>query len=113
METNLQLEDLVTGEAAGSDAGKWSQTVQFGGSEKISKELTKTSNKIDKYYSSNGPSVEEISKKAFIDNYYIQNVGYIIELKIIFNTLLSFPYTSIYSSSSHAFPQRNCPDPFI
>ena len=61
---NLQLEDLVTGEAAGSDAGQWSQTVQFGGSEKISKELTKTSNKIDKYYSSNGPSVEEISKKV-------------------------------------------------
>jgi succinate dehydrogenase/fumarate reductase flavoprotein subunit len=61
---NLQLEDLVTGEAAGSDAGTWSQTVQFGGSEKISKELTKTSNKIDKYYSSNGPSVGEISKKV-------------------------------------------------
>ena len=33
-------------------------------------------------------SLEEISKKAFIDNYYIQNVGYIIELKIILNTLV-------------------------
>jgi len=33
-------------------------------------------------------SLEETSKKAFIDNYYIQNVGYIIELKIIFNTIL-------------------------
>ena len=33
-------------------------------------------------------SLEETSKKALIDNYYIQNVGYIIELKIIFNTIL-------------------------
>ena len=33
-------------------------------------------------------SLEAISKKAFIDNYYIQNVGYIIELKIILNTLV-------------------------
>ena len=33
-------------------------------------------------------SLEATSKKAFIDNYYIQNVGYMIELKIILNTLL-------------------------
>jgi len=33
-------------------------------------------------------SLEATSKKALIDNYYIQNVGYIIELKIILNTLL-------------------------
>jgi len=33
-------------------------------------------------------SLEATSKKAFIDNYYIQNVGYIIELKIILNTIL-------------------------
>jgi lipopolysaccharide/colanic/teichoic acid biosynthesis glycosyltransferase len=33
-------------------------------------------------------SLEAISKKVSIDNYYIKNVGYIIELKIIFNTLL-------------------------
>ena len=33
-------------------------------------------------------SLETISKKVSIDNYYIQNVGYIIELKIIFNTIL-------------------------
>jgi lipopolysaccharide/colanic/teichoic acid biosynthesis glycosyltransferase len=32
-------------------------------------------------------SLEETSKKALIDNYYIQNAGYIIELKIIFNTM--------------------------
>ena len=32
--------------------------------------------------------LEATAKKAFIDNYYIQNVGYIIELKIIFNTLI-------------------------
>jgi lipopolysaccharide/colanic/teichoic acid biosynthesis glycosyltransferase len=33
-------------------------------------------------------SLEETSKKVFIDNYYIQNVGYVIELKIILNTIL-------------------------
>ena len=32
-------------------------------------------------------SLETISKKVSIDNYYIQNVGYIIELKIIFSTI--------------------------
>ena len=33
-------------------------------------------------------TVEATSKKSSIDNYYIQNVGYIIELKIILNTIL-------------------------
>jgi len=33
-------------------------------------------------------TLEATSKKTSIDNYYIQNIGYIIELKIIFNTLL-------------------------
>ena len=33
-------------------------------------------------------SLEATSKKASIDNYYIKNVGYIIELKIILNTIL-------------------------
>jgi lipopolysaccharide/colanic/teichoic acid biosynthesis glycosyltransferase len=33
-------------------------------------------------------SLEATSKKASIDNYYIQNAGYIIELKIIINTIL-------------------------
>ena len=33
-------------------------------------------------------SVEATSKKTSIDNYYIKNVGYIIELKIILNTIL-------------------------
>ena len=33
-------------------------------------------------------TLEATSKKTFIDNYYIQNVGYIIELKIIVNTIL-------------------------
>ena len=32
-------------------------------------------------------TLEATSKKASIDNYYIQNVGYIIELKIILNTI--------------------------
>lgn len=32
-------------------------------------------------------SLEATSKKASIDNYYIQNVGYIIEMKIIMSTL--------------------------
>tara|TARA_B110001450_G_scaffold222141_1_gene218555 strand:- start:100 stop:714 length:615 start_codon:yes stop_codon:yes gene_type:complete len=33
-------------------------------------------------------SLEGTTKKAFIDNYYIQNVSYVIELKIIVNTIL-------------------------
>ena len=33
-------------------------------------------------------TLEETSKKASIDNYYIQNLGYTIELKIILNTIL-------------------------
>ena len=33
-------------------------------------------------------TLEATSKKTSIDNYYIQNVGYIIELKIIFNTMI-------------------------
>jgi lipopolysaccharide/colanic/teichoic acid biosynthesis glycosyltransferase len=33
-------------------------------------------------------SIEATSKKASIDNYYIKNVGYIIELKIILNTII-------------------------
>ena len=33
-------------------------------------------------------SLEGITKKAFIDNYYIQNVSYVIEFKIIINTIL-------------------------
>ena len=32
--------------------------------------------------------LEATAKKASIDNYYIQNVGYIIELKIIVNTII-------------------------
>jgi lipopolysaccharide/colanic/teichoic acid biosynthesis glycosyltransferase len=32
--------------------------------------------------------LEAIQKKVFIDNYYIQNPSYIIEFKIIFNTIL-------------------------
>ena len=33
-------------------------------------------------------TLEAISKKTSIDNYYIENLGYINELKIIFNTIL-------------------------
>jgi len=33
-------------------------------------------------------SLETAVKKTSIDNYYIQNIGYIIELKIIFSTWL-------------------------
>ncbi|MDB4080346.1 sugar transferase [Amylibacter sp.] len=32
-------------------------------------------------------SLEATTKKAFVDNYYIQNIGYIIELKIIISTI--------------------------
>jgi succinate dehydrogenase/fumarate reductase flavoprotein subunit len=60
---NLQLEDLVTGEAAGNHAGEWVKTTQFGGSNNISRELTKVSQKIEAYYSPTGTSVGEVSKK--------------------------------------------------
>ena len=60
---NLQLEDLVTGESAGLHAGNWSKTIQFGGSDKITKELVKMDKKISKYYSPNGMPVGEISNK--------------------------------------------------
>jgi lipopolysaccharide/colanic/teichoic acid biosynthesis glycosyltransferase len=33
--------------------------------------------------------LEATAKKTFIDNYYIQNVGYIIELKIVINTIIT------------------------
>ncbi len=33
--------------------------------------------------------LEATAKKASVDNYYIQNVGYIIELKIIINTIIT------------------------
>ena len=33
-------------------------------------------------------SLEATTNKAYIDNYYIKNVGYIIEIKIILNTIL-------------------------
>ena len=33
-------------------------------------------------------NLESISKKVLIDNYYINNVGYIVELKIIINTFV-------------------------
>jgi succinate dehydrogenase/fumarate reductase flavoprotein subunit len=61
---NLQLEDLVTGEAAGSHAGKWSQTANFAGSNKIEKELSKVSKNIDNYFSNDGQSVGEFSSKV-------------------------------------------------
>lgn len=61
---NLQLEDLVTGEAAGSHAGKWSQTANFAGSNKIEKELSKVSKNIDNYFSNDGQSVGELSSKV-------------------------------------------------
>jgi succinate dehydrogenase/fumarate reductase flavoprotein subunit len=61
---NLQLEDLVTGEAAGRHAGKWSQTANFAGSNKIEKELSKVSKNIDNYFSKDGQSVGEFSSKV-------------------------------------------------
>ena len=33
--------------------------------------------------------LEATAKKAFVDNYYINNVGYIIEFKIIVNTIIT------------------------
>ena len=33
-------------------------------------------------------SLEATKNKAYIDNYYIKNVGYIVEIKIIINTIL-------------------------
>ena len=61
---NLQLEDLVTGEAAGSHAGQWTKTANFAGSNKIEKELSKVSKNIENYFSIEGQSVGEFSSKV-------------------------------------------------
>ena len=61
---NLQLEDLVTGEAAGSHAGQWTKTANFAGSNKIEKELSKVSKSIENYFSIEGQSVGEFSSKV-------------------------------------------------
>ncbi len=60
---NLQLEDLVTGEAAGEHAGKWVKTTNFAGSHKIEKELTKISKNIESYFSRDGKPVGELSNQ--------------------------------------------------
>mgnify|MGYP000929576115 CR=1 FL=1 len=33
--------------------------------------------------------LKQTEKKAFVDNYYIKNIGYILEIKIIINTLIT------------------------
>ncbi len=60
---NLQLEDLVTGEAAGNHAGNWTRKTEFGGSDNINKELIKISKKLEKYNSQQGKSVGQITNQ--------------------------------------------------
>jgi succinate dehydrogenase/fumarate reductase flavoprotein subunit len=58
---NLQLEDLVTGEAAGNHAGKWVKNTNFAGSQKIEKEISKVSKNIENYFLDEGQTIGEVS----------------------------------------------------
>tara|TARA_B100000427_G_scaffold296357_1_gene276018 strand:+ start:4981 stop:6399 length:1419 start_codon:yes stop_codon:yes gene_type:complete len=60
---NLQLEDLVTGEAAGHHAGQWAKNINFAGSQKIEKELSKASENIENYFSTEGHPIGEVSNQ--------------------------------------------------
>ena len=60
---NLQLEDLVTGEAAGHHAGQWVKNINFAGSQKIEKELSKASENIENYFSTEGHPIGEVSNQ--------------------------------------------------
>jgi len=54
---NLTLDDLVSGNAAGTHAGNWVQETAFGGSNLVEKEIIKSQNKIQNLHSSDGNSV--------------------------------------------------------
>ena len=58
---NLQLEDLVTGEAAGNHAGEWVKNTNFAGSQKIEKEISKVSKNIENYFLDEGQTIGEAS----------------------------------------------------
>ena len=60
---NLQLEDLVTGEAAGNHAGNWVKNINFAGSQKIEKALSQASENIENYFSTEGHPVGEVSNQ--------------------------------------------------
>ena len=60
---NLQLEDLVTGEAAGNHAGNWVKNINFAGSQKIEKALSQASENIENYFSTEGHPIGEISNQ--------------------------------------------------
>ena len=60
---NLQLEDLVTGEAAGNHAGNWVKNTNFAGSQIIEKELSKASKNIENYFSKDGQPIGEASNQ--------------------------------------------------
>ena len=58
---NLQLEDLVTGEAAGNHAGEWVKNTNFAGSQKIEKAISKVSKNIENYFLDEGQTIGEAS----------------------------------------------------
>ena len=93
---NLQLEDLVTGEAAGTHAGNWSSKAEFGNSDKINKEVIKKSKKLGKYNSQQGTSVGVISKKVsdIAKNIDGNNQSIMAKIKELKETQISLSDTS-------------------
>ena len=80
---NLQLEDLVTGEAAGSHAGAWVQNINFAGSNKIEKEVSKVSKSIENYFLDGGQSIGETTNQLtnIVNNIHNNNQSKINDLK--------------------------------
>lgn len=80
---NLQLEDLVTGEAAGNHAGTWVQNINFAGSNKIEKEVSKVSKSIENYFLEGGQSIGETTTQLtnIVNNIHNNNQSKINDLK--------------------------------
>jgi len=60
---NVLLEDLVSGAAAGAHAGAGADSVQFGGGDILSNELSASDDKVSNFFENSGISVSEFSSK--------------------------------------------------
>ena len=60
---NILLEDIISGSAAGTHAGVWASTAQFGGFDPLTTELSAAEDKISNLFKNSGISVFEFSSK--------------------------------------------------
>ena len=60
---NILLEDIISGSAAGTHAGAWASTAQFGGFNPLTTELSAAEDKISNLFKNSGISVFEFSSK--------------------------------------------------